>query len=312
MTQSTSAALHIQGPTIRCVEVVREREAQDLRRFGDRTFSFDVARVLWGEGGSGALNRVAEALQEEFSGVGAVALRVVVHPLDVFSFFTPIPVGLSDAERRRYAISQAALVTGARSPDMLTLSLQSVRSVEGDDAIEWVRVLALPQEVAERMDALTESLPVQDVTRMVSSEAAARVVGHVDRPTHAADNEAADNEATYSLAIGQYATHTEYALLRDGTWHHAHAAQEARSLGNRAYYAVGFLNRVGVEPRAVDHLFVYGSEAAAEEPLETVFDCRPVFLDPFECLRRVPDRFEEPEGAEEYVPCIGGALEAPG
>jgi hypothetical protein len=308
MTQSTSAALHILGPTIRYVEVVREGEAQDLRRLGARTFPFDVARALWGEEGSDDLDRVAEAVQSVFSGLDAAALRVVVNPPDVFSFFIPIPVGVSDAERRRYATAQTALVTGVRSPDTLTLSLQSIRPLEGNDTIEWVHVLALPQEVAERMDTLTDSLPVQDVSRMVSSQAAARVVGQRER----SNPSSAENGDNYSLAIGQYATHTEYVLLRDGSWHHAHAAQEARSSANRAYYAVGFLNRVGLAVQAVDHLFVYGPRAAAEGPWETVFGSRPVLLDPFETLRRVPDRFEKPNGAEEYVPCIGGALNSPG
>lgn len=307
MRQSTSAALHIQGSTIRYAEVVREGEAQDLRRLGAQTFPFDVARALWEEEGADDLDHVAEVVQRAFSGLDAAVLRVIVHPLDVFSFFTPIPVGLSEAKRRQYATAQTALVTGARSPDNLALALQSVRLVEGNDTVEWVHVLALPHEVAERMEALTDSLPVQDVTWMVSSEAAARVVGLVER----SNSRSAENEVTYGLAVGRYATHTEYALVRDGTWYHANATQEGRSSANRAYYAVGFLNRVGVAVDAVDHLFLYGPQGGAEKPWETVFDCRPISLDPFEGLRRVPDRFEEPDRAGEVVPCIGGALSVP-
>lgn len=304
MIQSTSAALHIQGSTFRYAEVVREGEAQDLRRLEARTFPFDVARALWGEEGADDLDRVAEAVQMVFSGLDAAVLRVIVHPLDVFSFFTPIPVGLSEAKQRRYVTAQTALVTGARFPDSLTLTLQSVRPVEENDTVEWAHVLALPHEVAERMGALTDSLPIQDVTQMVSSEAAARVVGRVDR----SNSSSAENGATYGLAVGRYTTHTEYALVQDGVWHHAHAAQEGRSSANRVYYAVGFLNRVGVAAQAVDHLFLYGPGATAEEPWAAAFDSRPVSLDPFEGLRRVPDRFEEPDRAEEFVPCIGGAL----
>lgn len=307
MTQSTSAALNIQGPTIRYAEVVREGETQDLRRLGDQTFPFDVARALWEEEGADDLDRVAEAVQSVFSGLDAAELRVVVHPLDVFSFFTPIPVGLSEAKRRRYVTAQTALVTGARSPDSLTLTLQSIRPVEGNDTVEWAHVMALPHEVSERLDALTDSLPVRDISRMVSSEAAARVVARVER----SNPSPVENEGSYGLAVGRYATHTEYALVRDGAWHHAHAAQEGRNSANRAYYAVGFLNRVGVAAQAVDHLFLYGPAAAGEVPWETVCDCQPVSLDPFEGLRRVPDRFKEPDRAEEFVPCIGGALSVP-
>jgi hypothetical protein len=303
MTQSTTAALHIQGSTIRYAEVAREQEARDLQRLGGQTFSFDVVRALWEGEETDALDGVAEAVRGMLAGLDAAALRVVVHPLDAFSFFAPIPAGLSESERHRYVTSQAALVTGARSPDTLALSLRTVRPVEGREAVEWVHVLALPQGVGERMEALTDALPVQTVTRMVSSEAAARIVGH----TASLNPSAAGNEATYSLAIGQYATHTEYALVRDGAWHHAHATQEARTAGNRAYYAVGFLNRVEIAAEAVDRLFVYGPEAGAEGPLEAVFDCSPVSLDPFEGLRRVPDRFEDRDRGTEYVPAVGGA-----
>jgi len=303
MTQSTTAALHIRGSTIRYAEVAREQEARDLQRLGGQTFSFDVMRALWQGEETDALDGVSEALRGMLAGLDAGALRVVVHPLDAFSFFTPIPAGLSESERRQHVTSQAALVTGARSPDTLALSLQTVRPVEGHEAVEWVHVLALPQGVGERMDALTDSLPVQTVTRMVSSEAAARIVGHTERPNASA----AENEATYSLAIGQYATHTEYALVRNGAWHHAHATQEARTAGNRAYYAVGFLNRVDVAAQAVDRLLVYGPEAGPEGPLEAVFDCSPVSLNPFDGLRRVPDRFKDRDRGTEYVPAIGGA-----
>lgn len=303
MTQSTTAALHIQGSTIRYAEVVREQEARDLQRLGGQTFSFDVVRALWEGEKTDDLDGVAEAVRGMLAGLDAAALRVVVHPLDAFSFFTPIPAGLSESERHRYVTSQAALVTGARSPDTLALSLRTVRPVEGREGGEWVHVLALPQGVGERMEALTDSLPVQTVTRMVSSEAAAQIVGHTER----SDAFAAEHEATYSLAIGQYATHTEYALVREGAWHHAHATQEARTAGNRAYYAVGFLNRVDVAAEAVDRLFVYGPQAEAEGPLEAVFDCSPVSLDPFEGLRRVPDRFKDRDRGTEYVPAIGGA-----
>jgi len=306
MTQSTTAALHIQGSTIRYAEAVQEQEARDLRRLGGQTFSFDVVRALWERGGSEDLDHAAEAVRGMFADVEAVALQVVVHPLDAFSFFAPIPAGLSESEQDQYVTSQAALVTGARSPETLTLSLRSVRSVDGLDAVEWVHVLALPQEVGRRMGALTDSLPVQNVTRTVSSEAAAQIVRHVEH----ASVPATGTEPTYSLAVGQYATHTEYTLVRDGAWHHAHAAQEARAAGNRAYYAVGFLNRVNVAAQAVDRLFVYGSETAAEGPLEAAFDCAPVSLDPFEGVRRVPERVGDRTQADEYVPAIGGALAA--
>lgn len=307
MTQSISAALHIQGPTIRYAGIVREGTALDLQRLGHQTFEFDVTRALWTEDGAPeVLDRVEAAVREAFEGLTPSSLRVVVPPLDVFSVFMPLAADLSEEARKRQVLHQTALVTGARSPDALHIALQSVRTVEKEgEAVEWVHVLALPHGVAERMNALVASLPGPDVARMVSSEAAARVVGHVGSSSPATGG-------AYTLAMGVYPTHTESVLVHNRSWHHAHVAQETRSLANRVYYAVGFLHRIGVRPGEIGRLLVYGPDAdpVSDGPFEAAFDCRPVRLDPFAVLRRTPGRPPE-DATEVYVPCIGGALEAP-
>lgn len=308
MSQSISAAFHIQGPTIRYAGILREDKALDLQRLGHQTFEFDVARALWEEeGGPNALDRVEEAAREAFDGLTPSSLRVIVSPLDVFSFFMPVAADLSKQARKRHATHQTALVTGARSPDTLHIALQSVRTTEEEgEAMEWVHVQAMPQSTAERMDALVASLPGSDAARMVSSEAAARLVGRVESSGFASTS------GPYTLAMGLYPTYTEYALTYDRAWHHAHAAQEAQSLENRVYYAVGFLNRIGIRPSEIGRLFVYGPNAdpVSDDPFETVFGCRPVLLDPFDVLRRTSERPLE-ESPPLYVPCIGGALETP-
>ena len=299
MTESTAAALHIQGSTLRYVEVGRDGEDDDLRRLGEESLPFDLGRVLWEEENDD-LDHAAEVVERAFAGLEADSFRIVVHPMDVFSVFLPIPAGVSGKQRRRYATSQTALVTGARSPDTLALTLQSVRTAEGEEGpIEWVHVLALPKAVAGRMSVLTDGLPVQEVSRMVSTEAAAQVADGMEDPIASGE---------YGLAVGLYATHTEYVLIRNGDWYHAHAAQEARRPENRAYYAVGFLNRVGVAVEAVDALFVYGSEADPAGLSDAVFDCRSVLMTPFPQFSEGTDRVEAGDGAEAYVPCVGGAL----
>lgn len=310
MTQSISAAIHIQGPTIRYAEIGRENEALTLRRLGRESFEFDVMSVLWGEeGDADALDQVEGGVQDALEDTEASSVELVVHPLEVYSFFMPIPTGLSEQARERRVAYQVALVTDTRSSEALHTTTQSVRTVEeGGETIEWIHVLAVPEAVEERMETLTDSFPGQDSARMISPKAAARVMRRHDGSEHASS---ATGEGAYRLGIGQYPTHTEYAVTHDGEWHHAHAAQEARTPENRVYYAVGFLNRIEVSPSEIGALFVYGPDAdpGADGSFETVFDRRPAPLDPFEGLRFTEDTSRE-EAPAPYVPCIGGALAA--
>ncbi len=308
--QSISAAVHIQGPTIRYAEVEWDGSAVDLRRLGEETFEVDVTRVLWGDESPEALDEIATAVERFFGAPEASGVGLVVHPLDAYSFFMPLPEGLSAEERDRRVAYQAALVTNTRSPGVLHTVSQSVRTAaEGDETIEWVHVLAVPQEVEARMKTLFADVSgIETTGRILSSGAVARLMGLSGGEE---DSDAsADGGEGYRLAIGQYEGHTEYALTRDGAWHHAHAAQNAPTAADQVYYAVGMLNRIGVAPEEVGHLVVYGSEvdAGAREPFESVFGCAPVALDPFGRFRRILEKPDESLSGGEYVPCIGGAL----
>lgn len=310
MSQSISAAVHIQGPTIRYAELERKGAGLGLRRVRRETFEFDVARALWGEGaGAEALDQVGTVVWESQEDAEAVSLALVLHPLDVYSFFMPVPTGLSDQALERRIAYQAALVTDTRSAKALHTTSQSLRTVEKEgETIEWIHVVAVPQAVAERMERLVSPFPAQETLRTVSSEAAARVM---QKRAEVKQTSLAGEEGACRLAIGQYPTHTEYALVCQGEWHHAHATEEARGPENRAYYAVGFLNRIGVPLSEIGGLFVYGADAdsGADGAFETVFGHRPIPLDPLDGLHLA----EEPSLAEPssmYVPCIGGALRA--
>jgi len=307
MTQSIAAAIHIDGSTIRYAALAQEDDVLRLQRLGHRTFEFDVVQALWDAAPvPDALDRIETAVQEAFDGVGVSSLRLVLHPLDVYSFFAPVPAGLSTQERERHITPQAALVTGARSPDALRLTLRPVRTVEeGGEGIEWVHVLAVPRDVDERMEAFLGMLPGHHTARMISSEASARLLGYAETES------SLDTERSFQLIIGAYSSHTEYALTCDWEWYHAHATQEARTAANRAYYAVGGLNRVRVPPSAVDRVFLYGPDAhpGAQEVYESVFECRTAFLDPVKRLPLMPERSQSGDAPRLDVPCIGGALD---
>ena len=312
MTQSISAAIHIRGPSIQCAEIGREDSTLQLRRLDSTTIDLDGRGVLWdADGVPDALDRVGTFAQDALEDTEASAIALVVHPLEAYSFFVPIPNGLSEQERGQRIAYQAALVTNTRSPNALHITSRSVRTVEaGGETVEWVHVLAVPQVIEELQDALRAALPVQDFVRMVSTEAVASLTGRAETEEDLLpENKLPENEGDYGLAIGRYPTYTEYALTHEETWFHAHAAREARRPKNQAYYAVGLLNRIGVPVSEVRGLSLYGpgADAAASGPLETIFDCSPVSLDPFGVLRWASEQPEN-EAPGACAPCIGGAL----
>jgi len=308
MTQSISAAIHIQGPTLRYAELEQDDSALHLRRLGQEAFGFDVPRVFWGEEGPDALDQVGAVAREALGDTEASAIRLVVHSLDVYSFFTPVPTGLSEQERGQRVEHEAALVTNTRSPNSLYTTFRAVCTVVArGETLEWVHVLAMPQTVEERLQVLTAALPVQDPVQMTSAEAVAWLMGDGGM----AQPRSAENEGAYWLAMGQYPSYTEYALTHKGTWYHAHTAQESRSPENRAYFAVGLLNRIDVPLSEVRRLSVYGPDAdpGPNALFESIFDCSPTLLDPAKIFPRIPELSRE-EAPGAYLPCIGGALAA--
>jgi hypothetical protein len=308
MSESVSAAINIQGSTLRYAEVKRLDQGHRLLRVGQTDFPFDLARALLHEDGDAQqTGEVTRALAEVFEGTDARELRVSVHPPDAYSFFTPISSDVPVRDRQRQLIQQASLVTGARSADELHLASQTVRTTQDSDGepFMWVHVLAVPDVVDERMEEMVGTLPMKRFDWVVSSEAAARVTSRIERTGGSAQ----EALRPYTLAVGQYPTHTEYSLSRNREWYHAHYAEEARSPDNRAYFAVGFLNRVDVPLDAVGRLFVYGPgvDVADYGPFVTIFDRAPEVLDPF----RIVQSREEASSLDAcaYAACIGAGMD---
>lgn len=308
MSESVSAAITIQDDTLRYAELVRREEGHELRRFGAESFSFDLTRaLLHREADADQVAQVREALRGGLEGTAARALRVGVHPPDGYSFFTPISADVPVRDRKRQLLQQAALVTGVRSTGELAMTSETVRTTqdsEGEPFI-WVHVLAVPSEVDERIEAMADGLSVRTHSWMVTSEAAAQVTGRLERTGGSAQ----EALRPYTLAVGQYPKHTEYALSRNREWYHAHYAQEAHSADNRAYFAVGFLNRVDVPLDAVGRLFVYGMDFDLEDytSFARIFGREAEPLDPFRAVDNQAG--PAPEAPCAYAPCIGAAMD---
>ena len=309
MSESVSAAITIQGNTLRYAEVKRSDQEHRLLRVGREDFPFDLARVLLhNKGDKQQIGTVGSVLADAFRDTDARELRVVVHPLDSYSFFTPISSDVPVRDRKRQLVQQAALVTGARSSRELHMDSQTVRTMQDSDGdpFMWVHVLAVSDAVEEHMSELVSTLPVTKHNWIVSSEAAARVMSRAERTGGSAQ----EALRPYTLAVGQYPTHTEYVLSRNREWYHAHFAEEAHSPENRTYFAVGFMNRVDVPLDAVGRLFVYGLDVSVADyaPFVSIFDRAPELLDPFQVVRVRDDQDTETEPCA-YAPCIGAAMD---
>lgn len=308
MSEAVSAAIAIQDDTLRYAELVRTEDGHALRRFGAESFAFDLARaILRREADVRQVHQVQEAIKGVLDGTEARELRVAVHPPDGYSFFTPISSDVPVRVRKRQLLQQAALVTGVGSTEKLYMTSETVRTTQDSegDPFMWVHVLAVPDAVNERLGEMVQVLPVRTHTWMVTSETVCRVTGRVERTGGSAQ----EALRPYTLAVGQYPSHTEYALSRNREWYHSHYTQEAHSAENRAYFAVGFLNRVSVPLDAVGRLFVYGTNVDLEAyaPLKHIFGRDPEILNPFRVVENQTDHSADDSSA--FAPCIGAAMD---
>ncbi len=307
------AGVDFYGTTLHYAETEQVSGHAHLLRLGSCDFDFDVGDALLRGAAPRHLNTLAEALEDLFAGSPAGALRVVLHPPACPGFFAPLPAELAAEKRHARLLHEASMLVpagGRAGPLRLTTDTLYEEPLEGGGALEWNHVLVLHRPVHDRFDRLMERLPQATYRWSASTHGAARAVGRVRRD----DAEAAHGAAPgYTLAIGQYAGHVEYALCRDGAWRFGyHAEVEAPS--DSAYFAVAVLQRLGVELPAIERVLLYGPRAQRQgrealDPLRRLmgqaafarFDLADlVDLDP-KSLRGAFDT-----GA--YIPAIGAAL----
>ncbi len=307
MSEAVSAGIQIQGADLRYAEVGFGESGHRLVRIERSRLDFDAAHELFHRDAPRRTDRIGYALKEMMTGTEAESLRLTVHPPDAYGFFTPIEADLPVRERKLSLLHHAALVTGARSPRDFHLSTKTVRTAQDSDgdSLMWVHVLAVPGSIQDRVQAVVDRLPVGSFSWMLSTEAASQVTARIEL-TGVTQEQAL---RPFTLAVGSYESFTEFTLSRDRQWYHSHYAPRADTVSDRAYYAVGLLNRLDVPLHAVGRLFIYGRRVDAEayEPFESIFGIQPEPLDPF---RAVDPLDAELSGIEPtaFVPCIGAAM----
>ena len=258
------------------------------------------------------MGAVADAFGALCEDTSAASLHLVVHPADTFSFLTPLSADLPVSRRQKALRHHAALLTQTRDPDGLRLHAETVRTFDAADQSErlmWVHVLAVPSAVEDRVATLTDMLDLPAPQWVNSTHAAIPVVAETE--LQAVSHE--DALRPYSLAVGAYPTHTEYALAHNRTWYHSHVAVDATTDDDRAYYAVGMLNRLGIESKSIGRVFLYGPGATGSpSTYRSVFDRSPTIFDLRDVVAVQPEKRSNDDLsadlAPEFVPCVGATL----
>ena len=314
MNATLTAALELDGTTLRHATVDARDAMPRVRHLGSWTADQKLAPRLLHAPAETLPRDVGDALTRAFQDTEATTAVAVVHPADVCAFFAPVPAALTGDDRKRALLQHVALLTGTRSTREIHLEATPVRTARdrSGEEVAWMQALVLRREAHRRLEHLLERTPIASVRWRLSTEAAARVVAHVEDATaEAAEAEAAEAEAAgLTLAVGQYLGHTEYGLVQGGTWYHSHHAPDVTAPQDRAYHLVALLNRIGTPLHNVERLFVYGeTDLDTASPLEAVVQAPAERLDPGEALAWAEGT--RPSAAiERYVPCLGGGLPA--
>ncbi len=295
---TSASALHIQGRRLRYVEVARAADGPSVVTVGQH--------VLEEEGLQGLLGADAElsregrdTLEKAQDALSAEKGRVVVPPSAVYSFFVPLPAE-APGERRQHVLQQTALVTGTETVSHLHVEAAEVRPAPDQEGrpYEWVHVMAVPNEARTQIGSVFGGAE-DEWDWMVSSEA----VAYVPRA------DAADAGAPFALLAGEYETHTEFALVHEGDWHHAQYTEAPEHAEDLGYSVRSFLNGVGVSPGAVGQVATYGAPMtpAHRSVLEAEVGPEAAALDPFARIADEPAGEGEPSA---FAPCVGAALHA--
>lgn len=299
------ASIELCGNVLRYAELERHGARYRLLRLGRHDFEVDLVEAIHRGTRSEHWQALTEVLGDLFDTSAASRLAVTLHPPAAHSFFTALPATLQGPERARHLRREAGVLMQSDAPRPLRLTADRIYSEEeGGETIEWLHVLALEEDVQERIDLLVGALPFETYRLMLSTHAVASVIGQVER------REGAEGRrGPYTLAVGWYPSHAEYVLWRDGQWRFGRYV-DAPAPSDIAYYAAALLQRLQVEPAVVGRLFTYGEAETTEpfDPLATALRLTPEPLRPSQLVRLDADAVDFRIDAASLTPCVGAAL----
>lgn len=308
MESDVRAGIDMHQAVLRYAEVEQYEARRRLLRLGSCDFAFDVAEEVFRAEEPEYLETVAEAVGDVFAGSFASRLDVLVHPLDCYSFFVPLPAGLEEAERTRRLRQEASLLTQTKAGEGLHLTnerLYSETSEEGEER-EWFHVLGIEERTRDRLARIAKGLPRADFRPRLSMHGIASVIAALARSRAVTGP---PEEPAFTLAVGWYPSHTEYTLCRGADWYFSHHTP-AGSPTDCAYFAVTLLNRLELRPRAVERIYLYGNEVDASQfrLLQSIFGVEPERLNAMYAIDLETEHFTSSFNAEAYAACLGGTL----
>jgi hypothetical protein len=299
------ASIELYGSTLRYAALERDGARYRLLDLGEHDFDVDLVEAVHHGASASHWQALTGILEDVFGASSASRLTVTLHPPAAHSFFTVLPADLNGAERAQHLRQEAGVLMQADAPRPLRLTADAVYSEVRDEArVEWLHVLALAEDVQERIDLLVDALPFTNVRLMLSTHAVAALIERVVRREGTSDR-----RGPYTLAVGWYPTHAEYALCRDGRWLFGRHV-EAPTPPDGAYYAAALLERLQVDAATVGRLFVYGETATLEpvEPLAKALGVPAEPLRPSLLVHVDADAADLRVDAHSLTPCIGAAL----
>ena len=308
METHTSASIEFQDSVLRFAEIRRAGDDPPrLVRLGSCAFDFNLEQdALRGEQRPRRRAAVREALADVFAGSGALDLHVTLHPPLCTSLFLPLPADTPAEDRAGRVQEEIALVMPATTRAVASAELMRAEVLPDGDAVHWFHVLALPGDIADRLDALVDTLSVAQHRYCLSTGSAAAVLQRLARQEAATTPVA----TPYRLGLGLYETHTELTLCRNQGWHFA-ASTLMTAPADALYFAVALLHRLAVQSDELAGLFLYGDGRADRLDaalLHEVFGRTPEPLNPLTAVAYDAAGLTDANGFEQYAPCVGAAL----
>ena len=301
------AGVEIYNSTLRYAEVENNDSQYRLLKLGSCEFEFDMSEALSSRAQPLYLDTLAEALNDVFAESIASDLHIVFHPSNCFSFFTPLYVDLTEEERKLRLQEEATLLTASDKlvPLHLTADVVYTETLENGRIVEWFHVLGIEEQVHHQLSMVLNSLPHSSIRFNLSTRGTANAIECIARK----ERRDIVGHAAYTLAIGYYKTHIEYALCRRGRWYFSHHT-DSSAPADGVYFALSLLRRLNIEKSSIGQIYIYGEDIEAEvfSLLQDVFERTPEVLNPMEIVALDKKSPGMHFTAEAYVPCIGVAM----
>ena len=303
MDAQARAGIELHDSVLRYAEVERYGSRARLLRLGTCDFDFDLVQDVLRSAEPAALAVVKEALQDVFAGTIASVFTISLHPHLTTDFFTVVPSGASEGERRRQFTHEAALVTGVTSTADL-----DVTATAHDDAARSTgtrySVLATPAALGVQLKELLRGMPQTNYSLRATTQDAASIVSQRWR-----QEQTNGRLEQLVLAVGAYRGRVEIAVVESGVLLFMHSGR-AETTADMAFACASILDQLGRKPAEVREILLYGDRIPEDAAgvFEGLWSVEVQRLNPLVLVDLDPDTLTERFASEAYVPCIGAAL----